>query len=210
MLVKCPECGKENVSDSANACPDCGYGIRTHFDKIHQDEVRKEQTQKAKIDDQQRVLERIKSVPKPTKPTFSKGLIAYSIMTTLLLSWLFLSDGQIGMWFWEVMLFVIAPFFIYKHKYDKKLGDYNLAKTNFEAYQRQVIQEQDKEIASVRASAEAWSREEAKKPKCPYCNSTDLNKISGLSKAGSVALWGIFAVGKVSKQWHCNGCKSDF
>lgn len=47
-------------------------------------------------------------------------------------------------------------------------------------------------------------------PKCPYCNSTDIKKISGFSKAGSVALFGIFSVGKVSKQWHCNSCKSDF
>ncbi|WP_455615774.1 zinc ribbon domain-containing protein [Eisenbergiella sp.] len=24
-LVKCPECGRERVSDTAEACPDCGY-----------------------------------------------------------------------------------------------------------------------------------------------------------------------------------------
>lgn len=45
---------------------------------------------------------------------------------------------------------------------------------------------------------------------CPYCKSTDCKKISGLSKAGSVALWGIFALGKTTKQWRCNNCKSDF
>lgn len=45
---------------------------------------------------------------------------------------------------------------------------------------------------------------------CPYCQSTDCKKISSLSKAGSVALWGIFALGKTTKQWHCNNCKSDF
>lgn len=45
---------------------------------------------------------------------------------------------------------------------------------------------------------------------CPYCQSTNTNKISGLSKASSVALFGIFAMGKVSKQWHCNDCKSEF
>lgn len=45
---------------------------------------------------------------------------------------------------------------------------------------------------------------------CPYCHSTDTKKISNLSKAGSAALWGVFAVGKVSKQWHCNNCNSDF
>ena len=45
---------------------------------------------------------------------------------------------------------------------------------------------------------------------CPYCNSTNTKKISGFSKAGSVALFGVFAMGKVSKQWHCNNCGSDF
>lgn len=46
--------------------------------------------------------------------------------------------------------------------------------------------------------------------KCPYCQSTNTKKISGLSKAGSVALFGIFALGKTTKQWHCNDCDSDF
>ena len=45
---------------------------------------------------------------------------------------------------------------------------------------------------------------------CPYCKSNDCKKISGLSKASSVALRGIFALGKTTKQWHCNNCKSDF
>lgn len=45
---------------------------------------------------------------------------------------------------------------------------------------------------------------------CPYCQSTNTKKISSMSKAGSVALFGIFAMGKVNKQWHCNDCKSDF
>ena len=45
---------------------------------------------------------------------------------------------------------------------------------------------------------------------CPYCQSINTKKISGLSKAGSVALFGIFALGKTTKQWHCNECGSDF
>lgn len=46
--------------------------------------------------------------------------------------------------------------------------------------------------------------------RCPYCNSTNTKKISEMSKAASVAVFGMFAMGKVSKQWHCNNCKSDF
>ena len=45
---------------------------------------------------------------------------------------------------------------------------------------------------------------------CPYCKSTNCKKISGLSKAGSVFMWGIFALGKTMKEWHCNNCNSDF
>ena len=45
---------------------------------------------------------------------------------------------------------------------------------------------------------------------CPYCKSTNTKKISGLSKAVSVGLFGIFALGKTTKQWHCNSCNSDF
>ena len=45
---------------------------------------------------------------------------------------------------------------------------------------------------------------------CPYCKSTNTKKISSMSKASSVAMWGIFALGKTTKQWHCNNCKSDF
>lgn len=53
------------------------------------------------------------------------------------------------------------------------------------------------------------SRAEENTVHCPYCNSTNVNKISGLSKAGSIAMFGIFSR-KAHKQWHCNSCKSDF
>lgn len=46
-------------------------------------------------------------------------------------------------------------------------------------------------------------------PHCPICNSTEIKKISGMSKAKSVAIWGIFSR-KVHKQWHCNECGSEF
>ena len=33
-LVKCPECGRERVSDTAEACPDCGYNVRAHYERV--------------------------------------------------------------------------------------------------------------------------------------------------------------------------------
>lgn len=44
---------------------------------------------------------------------------------------------------------------------------------------------------------------------CPYCNSTNVNKLSSTKKAMSIIGFGILS-NKIGKQWHCNNCKSDF
>lgn len=44
---------------------------------------------------------------------------------------------------------------------------------------------------------------------CPYCHSTNTEKISTVSRAVSMSLVGA-ASSKLGKQWHCNNCKSDF
>ncbi|MBC5688230.1 hypothetical protein H8S37_04710 [Mediterraneibacter sp. NSJ-55] len=46
-------------------------------------------------------------------------------------------------------------------------------------------------------------------PKCPYCNSTNIKKISATNRAASIIGFGILSK-KIGKQWHCNNCKSDF
>lgn len=35
-LVNCPECGEQDISDTAVICPNCGYAIKKHFDRISQ------------------------------------------------------------------------------------------------------------------------------------------------------------------------------
>ena len=40
---------------------------------------------------------------------------------------------------------------------------------------------------------------------CPTCGSPDIEPISGLSKAASFAMWGVFS-GKIRKQFHCTNC----
>ena len=44
---------------------------------------------------------------------------------------------------------------------------------------------------------------------CPYCNSTNVTKIGTVNRAVSVGMFGL-ASKKLGKQWHCNGCGSDF
>lgn len=38
-LVKCPECGRKEVSDSAVSCPHCGYNIKLHFEKLKTEQL---------------------------------------------------------------------------------------------------------------------------------------------------------------------------
>ena len=42
-LINCQECGKENVSDTAVSCPNCGYTIKSHFEKINNEERKAKQ-----------------------------------------------------------------------------------------------------------------------------------------------------------------------
>lgn len=44
---------------------------------------------------------------------------------------------------------------------------------------------------------------------CPYCHSKNTSRISSLSKAVSIAAFGLFSQ-KRKYQWHCNDCRSDF
>ena len=76
---------------------------------------------------------------------------------------------------------------------------------------KELQQYWDNEVKNQNAQ-QILNDQKSNKPtvECPYCHSTNTKKISGLSKAGSVALFGVFAMGKVSKEWHCNNCNSDF
>lgn len=48
-MTKCPECGKE-VSDSAAMCPNCGYGVKAHFDSICiAEKIRESKNKKKKL-----------------------------------------------------------------------------------------------------------------------------------------------------------------
>lgn len=47
------------------------------------------------------------------------------------------------------------------------------------------------------------------KPRCPYCNSENLSRITSFDKAVNIALFGILG-NKRKYQWHCNNCKTDW
>lgn len=88
---------------------------------------------------------------------------------------------------------------------------------SFEDYIREqdnpgILKREQEQEEKERAIARALSAEyEAKHPHvvCPYCKSTNTEKISTVSRAVSVSLVGA-ASGKLGKQWHCKQCGSNF
>lgn len=73
-------------------------------------------------------------------------------------------------------------------------------------------QKEEKELQeSIAFHAAIAKMDEERHPHvpCPYCKSTNTEKISTVSRAVSVSLVGA-ASGKIGKQWHCNNCGSDF
>ena len=73
-------------------------------------------------------------------------------------------------------------------------------------------QQQDREEAIIHGKAVLEGRDKGNQfgVECPYCHATNVKKITTSSKAVHTALFGIFSVGRNSKQWHCNHCDSDF
>lgn len=218
-LINCPECGRKNVSDSADACPDCGYGIKEHFNKIKQDKMEKQreleleqQRKNAEIEKKLHAEQRIKNVAKPNKPVFSRGLIIYLVCAFLFITFLSIlaplmqdrpEDIEFGTIFLVYLLLVIVPLCVYYFsKYSKAMEEYELAQMDFEAYQRQIVKEQDEEFARIKAEAQRV----ANSPKCPMCGSHDIQKISTTSRVISVATVGL-ASGKLGKQYECKNCK---
>lgn len=63
----------------------------------------------------------------------------------------------------------------------------------------------DPEIVQANAIAREWQN----KPKCPYCKSSNIKKISTVSRLVSTTLFGLGSK-KLGKQFHCCDCGADF
>lgn len=71
---------------------------------------------------------------------------------------------------------------------------------------RESLKEADRRIEEARKYMKSSSSFSAT---CPYCKSSDTKKISAAGRMFSAGLFG-FGSKKIGKQWHCNGCGSDF
>ena len=107
---------------------------------------------------------------------------------------------------------------ITKEMEEKLINDLVLPSPNFDQYyfdhreeiNMQQHMEMDAILENYKAKKEGRDKGNKYGVSCPYCHATNVQKISGMTKAGHIALFGIFGVGKAGKQWHCTHCGSDF
>lgn len=103
----------------------------------------------------------------------------------------------------------------YMEPYYWATDEFLLMYSNPELYEKILrANQQDKKVIRNVAKRQDEIKEQqdlasGKRVVCPYCKSTNTEKISTVSRAVSVSLVGA-ASGKIGKQWHCNNCKSDF
>lgn len=92
-LVNCPECGRENISDTAEQCPACGYSVKKHFDKEKAKKIEEQKKQREAANFQEQIdklqaerekeLQKIDELPYPQQPSLSSVLTKGNIMVII-------------------------------------------------------------------------------------------------------------------------------
>lgn len=224
-LVKCPECGKM-VSDSAEACPDCGYAVKKHFDNIRiQEEKKKLEEQKAaqRIKEQEKQQKRIeqvansKVVPK-RRPIIHWLMVAGAIDFILAVLVIVVSEQNYAEdtpWGTALVIMAIGilVFLVGLAKLKESQDLYDKYKDNEAEYKKEMARLQIEEEDRIEAVREQRKQEKVEKkqaratlPSCPVCGSNHVKRISTTNRAVSVYVAGV-ASSKIGKQYQCQDCK---
>lgn len=204
-LVNCPECGRENVSDTADTCPACGYNIKAHYDKIKEMEQAKENELRAKERMEATIERWADEVKLPEKPKHDIGILCIGIFLAVF----FLISFWMKFVFGSILFgtFTIVFIILYTTYFNGELRKYQdtleKVKKIFRAYQLEKARDRwrKQEDANYRPVAPIPST-----PRCPHCGSTNVERISTLDRAVSVGMVGL-ASGKIGKQYKCENCK---
>lgn len=213
-LIKCPECGREKVSDNAEACPNCGYGIKAHFEKIRKEEERlKEEEMRKKeyerlAEERERELQtEIAAMPAPRKPFpwiillgifFAAGAIVFFCTDSFFLG---IFEGFIS------FILIAGGYSDYKDKkriYEISLHDMERAKREALELKKENQAIADEQNVKIMNAINPFSKT-TNGLKCPMCGKNAGKKITTASRAASVATVGL-ASKKIGKQYKCSNC----
>lgn len=231
-LIQCPECNAQ-VSDTAPVCPKCGYNI-SHYCAVEAEWKRLKDNQKLQhYLDEQKLNNEMEKIEVPSSPPkakpYSFANIA-SIVVGILCIVLFTSFDEVSDEpFMMAVVFIIGGLFIglgfySMHKdtedIEVKKKIYEEAQGNPEKYKENIARrnlfgesgyrtEFSDEVLREMAEYTVEAHENRSVVHCPYCQSTNTQRIGVVGRSVSAATFGL-ASSKIGKQWHCNKCGSDF
>lgn len=236
-LVNCPECNKENISDTSISCPNCGFNIKQYYDnKSFQEKQEKYKLEQEKLIQEKfesyqseikREQEKIDNMPLPEEPSFLncffKGdgnTISYLLVISLLLSLILglISKSSFLLVVFFLILIIGLPiwFCIVWSDFSTEKNNYYEIVNNFDEHKR-IKKEQIKNHYLRKAEESVKGNNtynplrniQNNQPKCPLCQSTNIKNISTINRATSVAVVGL-ASSKIGKQWECKNCGNKF
>lgn len=196
-LVNCPECGKQNISDMALACPQCGFAIREHTEVGQREQNKVSRFEATK---QQVAIEYIKSEISSCNKVICSAVLLGVVSFILAL----FNDGVNSVVipcfivFWSMAASIFALSIISKKRHD----DLALIVSDFQEFERQI---QKRNRANTKYQLAVKAVMNSVPHKCPECGSTNTTRISENNRAFSVAVFGL-ASSKVGKQYQCNNC----
>ena len=234
-LIKCPECGRENVSDSAASCPNCGFEIKLFFDKIKYDKeerIKNENESRLKKEKEQRLQEEYHKVQEAreqeinlkannitfpiVKPFMNVYILvglffSFLVILFLLVQLKIVGDGSNAMDTIIICsLFALIMFFIGINKLKESRRIYDLYKNDAKKYKHEVVISRENEQLQQKLITQMWkdTKQQNKSGglKCPICGSKNVSKISTVNRVASVTMVGI-ASNKIGKQYECKNCK---
>lgn len=197
-IVNCPECDKP-VSDTAAACPICGFQVERHFSLIRQEEMKKKHQREQEHDRQLEYKKKLEQVEEPKRPQIGNE-IAIAI-ASLISGIFFFSLDDFGIFIGLVFFIAFIYYlFLINRAYVRYNDDIKMFRDNNDKYR--IMHVQQEEITRKELLTEYMN-----KPiiRCPSCGSNKTARISTSSRVISVAAVGL-ASSKIGKTMECKAC----
>lgn len=212
-LINCPECNRSNVSDLAEVCPSCGFGIKKHFEMLRRQRIEQQEIEAIRIKEAEEYRRELRNVKEPKKPRVNGGCLLTTILITLFTIFMFSfaydsitkAIGIIGAMFVLMGLYsIVSEYSSGKQRYRK---EYHLYRTNPEEYRRYAANKAIQTRRKIKQrEAQQKAEEAAKAIKCPNCGKPTGEQISTLGRVASVGMVGL-ASSKVGKTYKCSNCE---
>lgn len=190
-LIECPECGKE-ISEYADSCPNCGFGVKKFITKKNEDEIAQKKQLENELRREEELKKKMDAVVLPrTKPMFNRTLFIAMVFCLLDVFFVYMNsqenlrgDGSIPIFMIIVCsLAAIICFVIGRSDLKEAQEMFDYFSHDEMAYRRILALRKE----SIEAQKEALQRAYANKHKsitnfegqicCPKCGSTQIQMV---------------------------------